>query len=125
MTTETITREAPAIESPVEPKPSPMKLSEAMRLGSMGTVQAVGTWSREGPDGKAEMCAVSTAWYALTGQRETSGMDTPLSSMLSGVRVIHPVTGKGDDLLDIVVTLNDTHHWPRHKIADWLGELGL
>ena len=129
MTTKTI--DAPAVEAPVEAprapedKPSPMKLSEALRIGSMNTVQAHGTWSKtSGKGGTALMCAISTAWYALTGD-DRGAAGSELNLLLSTVTVTNPVTHQAAPLGAVIVHLNDSHKWSRAKIADWLEGLGL
>ena len=114
----------PAVELPLE-APKPLKLSEAMRLGSIATTQARGAWDHEDPaseNGKA-MCAMSTAWYALTGDSDAHG--TPLTDLLSNAIVVNPVTGQNEDLCDTIMELNDSHGWDRSRIADWLESLGL
>jgi hypothetical protein len=111
--------------TPAEEKPSPMKLSEALRIGSMDTVQAHGSWSKASPDGGvATMCAIQTAWYALTGS-DRGGASSPLADMLGNVSVAHPVSGDAQPIGGVIINLNDTHKWSRAKIAGWLEELGL
>ena len=39
--------------------------------------------------------------------------------------VKHPVSGDSVKLRDVIVSLNDTHHWTREQIADWLDTLDL
>lgn len=99
----------------------PLKLSEAIRLGSMGTQQAVG----EFVDPKGGMCVMSTAWYALTGHAEKDARKTPLFQMLGLAKVEHPVKGIPSTLQATLMDLNDAYRWPRHRVADWLEGLGL
>ena len=125
MTTQTI--EAPAAPDVVEtqPKPAPLKLSEAIKLGSVATVQSIGSWVQTGEDGEKQMCALSTAWYALTGGKSDNASQSALSRMLGEVYVPHPVTGNVHDVASIVVDLNDDHKWNRKQIAEWLETYGL
>jgi hypothetical protein len=100
----------------------PLKLSEALRLGTMNTKQAYRTW--KGPEG--EMCAMSTAWYALTGGEGNSAAGTPLTHLLGAVSVQHPAKpGITMDLKNTIMDLNDSYRWDRNRIADWLEGLGL
>lgn len=114
------------IELPLE-MPKPMKLSEAMRLGSIATTQAVGHWSKDDPtsEGGHAMCAMSTAWYALTGGDGNDAMNTPLVQMLNDTSVAHPENGAIAPLSTTIMELNDAQEWSRTQIADWLETLGL
>lgn len=129
MTVETITApvEAPdVVELPLE-SPKPMKLSEAMRLGSIATTQADGHWSKDDPDseGGMAMCALSTAWYALTGHGDNDASNSALTDLLSRYQVTNPVTGEAGDVMSTVVDLNDQWKWNRTQIADFLENNGL
>lgn len=127
MTTKTMDPEiaTETLVAPAEAPPKPLKLSEALRLGSMNTVQLHGGWSRKTDEGGvAKMCAISTAWYALTG--EDGGADSsPLTHLLDDVRVKHPIQHEWDDLVTVIINLNDSHQWSRAQISDWLEGLGL
>jgi hypothetical protein len=117
--TETI----PLTERPVETV-KPLKLSEALRLGSMGTKQHRG-WHKVDADGNDLMCAMSTAWYALTGHKGNDANGTPLHTLLEGKVVEHPVGGSQMSLAGTIIDLNDQHRWTRPQIADWLESIGL
>lgn len=46
-----------------------------------------------------------------------------LATMLPGVQnlqVKHPISGEMGLLFNVIVSLNDTHHWKREAIADWI-----
>lgn len=101
----------------------PLKLSEAIRLGSIDTVQAHGTWSDTNAEGDATMCAMSTAWYALTGEHDASG--TPLVRLLGSHRAKHPIRGDVMSIQSIIIDLNDGKKWSRAQIADWVESIGL
>lgn len=122
MSTQTI--EAP-VETPIEVV-KPLKLSEAIRLGSMGTQQAYGRWHEKTDEGVA-MCAMSTAWFALTGRAEEDAHASALAEALQARHAPHPAdpTVRDWSVASVIIDLNDQHRWPRHKIADWLEGLGL
>ena len=129
MTTETIT-EAPVREPdtetvelpvPIEAPPKPLKLSEAMRLGSIATTPTESGWT----DGKGGTCAMSAAWYALTGGSDNDASGTPLVSLLDTARVPHPLDGDVGNLTAIIIDLHDKRDWSRTQTADWLESLGL
>ena len=127
MTTETIT-EAPVrepdtetVELPLEAPPKPLKLSEAMRLGSIATTPTESGWT----DGNGGTCAMSAAWYALTGGKDNDANDTPLVSLLETARVPHPIDGKVNNLTAVIIDLHDVKKWSRTQTADWLESIGL
>lgn len=39
--------------------------------------------------------------------------------------VPHPLTGDKAKIKDIIISLNDSHHWPRERVADWLETLDI
>lgn len=114
----------PLVEVPVETA-KPLKLSEALRLGAMGTKQSYGSWHDTDAEGNDMMCALSTAWYALTGHKGNDASGSPLADLLSDKQVRHPVEGGHSDIMSVVINLNDTHRWTRPAIADWLESIGL
>ena len=120
--TVTPTTEAPA---PATETTKPLKLSEAIRLGAMATKQAHGSWADVDADGEASMCAMSTAWYALTGHQQHTAESSQLVRLLDGRNVTVPPTGQVMPLSSAIIELNDTHRWTRGRIADWLEGLGL
>lgn len=113
--------EAPA--APIETT-KPLKLSEAMRLGSMVTTQT-NDWGEVDEDGNVYACALSAAWYALTGHRQWSAHGSELVDALSRVLVADPINGNPTSLTTAIISLNDSHGWSRQKIADWLEGMGL
>lgn len=116
------TTEAPA---PTIETTNPLKLSEAIRLGAMATKQAHGRWAAVCGEGEVAMCAMSTAWYALTGHQEHTAESSHLVRLLDGRNVTVPTTGQVMSLSSAIIELNDTHRWTRGRIADWLEGLGL
>ncbi len=82
-----------------------MKLSEAIRLGSMLRPQSFGTFfSKDGGT-----CALAAA--------QEAGFDN-IDVM---TRVVEsPFYGHTSSLAACVVNLNDHHRWTREQIADWV-----
>lgn len=154
---ETLPVEVPA-EAPVAPAEptTPMRPSEAMRLGAMSTEQAFGT----GGGGVTMACAIvamqigygvidergfwsdaaSNAVHFGAGgiARVASSLRLPVDpaapyrpwwvSRIEGYHEVHacPVHGCRDtDGQSLIIHLNDSHRWPRNKIADWLESIGL
>jgi hypothetical protein len=116
---------APAAEPTVEPV-SPLRLSEALRLGSIGTRQGYGQLINK--DGA--LCAVGTilrgfGWddNDIWSPREpappalTHLTAEPCPACAFGFRHMYVEAA--------VVHLNDYHHWTRSEIADWLEGRGL
>ncbi len=126
MTAITAEPEIKTVETPIETV-KPMKLSEAIRLGSIATTQAHGAWSAPGdsPDDAPQMCAMSTAWYALTGHDGNDASGSALESLLSKHVVYHPIDIAPTTVRATIIDLNDRHKWSRLQIADWLSDLGL
>ncbi len=126
MTAITADPEIKTVETPIETI-KPMKLSEAMRLGSITTTQARGAWSAPGdsPEDDPKMCAMSTAWYALTGHDGNDASGSALEDLLSKHLVSHPVDSYPVTVRSTIIDLNDRHKWTRLQIADWLSGIGL
>lgn len=108
-----------------------MKLSEAIRCGAAETEQAFGKFLNC-DDGHVTCCALGAAAYCF-------GKDVPNLSceiyytikehvgvdLLDDIRVAHPIDeGSTGDLEGIIIELNDTHHWSREAIADWVESVG-
>jgi hypothetical protein len=115
--------QTPKINDPV----TPMKLSEALRLGSMVTEQ--GFYTFEAADGSR--CALGTIEYAQPG---TINPDTDFTQKPLGPH-IGPLCPVGCDnpsygmarawgLAGQIIHLNDHHEMPRNEIADWLESVG-
>jgi hypothetical protein len=124
MTTETLTKtatETEVVELPLEAPPRPLKLSEAMRLGSIATTPTESGWT----DKDGGTCAMSAAWYALTGGSDNDANHSPLVSLLDQARVPHPTHGGVQNLTSIIIDLHDAKKWSRTQTADWLESIGL
>lgn len=141
MKVETITApevvtDAPPAEVPARELETskPIKLSEAIRLGSMTTTQVFNTLGVvEGGTGTA--CGIGAVlaglgygfdnqgWTTMTDAHpELKALDVPVdASKIAGCG--HKDLGR--TVVNAIIHLNDLHRMPRHKIADRLEELGL
>jgi hypothetical protein len=99
-----------------------MRLSDAMRLGSMTGSQTIGALARG-----SSTCALGAAYVAaglFTGGRCT----VPLADALKTFPALRTPVAKCpwcsftdlDDVRDAIVHLNDFHMWTRERIADWV-----
>jgi len=98
-------------------------LSELIRIGSKVTKQCIGL----SDNNCKSTCAVGAALVAKRGQifNNLSTSDCVRELGISRLWVKSP-TGKYEDYLSvIIINLNDTHHWTRERIADWLESIGL
>lgn len=109
------------------------KLSTYIREGAKKRPQAFGDYIQDGctcalgaayeaitnkkpmPDG-ADHGLVKATIYNATGTKDCK-IPYPPESFGAGFN-IHP------DILDLVASLNDTEHWTRERIADYLESLG-
>lgn len=108
------------------------KLSALIREGAMKRPQAFHDYISD--DGCT--CALGAAYEGITGKMpkpdgEDRGLVKATIYNTTGVRnhkIPYPesfVSGWRDvDILDVVTTLNDTCHWTREQIADYLESLG-
>lgn len=120
-----LTIEAPA-QIPSETV-TPLKLSESLRLGAIGTKQAFGVLA----DRKGRYCAIGSILLARGDDPsdieawgdELNGMGA--NRLLQAAKCCPIVPSWKYDLMWIAIThLNDNHRMPRHKIADLLEEIG-
>jgi hypothetical protein len=104
---------------------SDLKLSEAIRLGSMLHPQCFGNMSESEPDETGRPVWVATC--ALGAAMEAGCFETlHLAEMINN----HPCPVCGPNLrcldadghrsLTVIAHLNDTHRWTREAIADWV-----
>ena len=107
---------------------TPLKLSEAVRLGAMTTDQAFGTFA--GPNGGT--CAVGAAIEALGGDPGDSSMVHAIDRVLDkrvdlsgSIPCDNKDRARNMSVSKAIYHLNDTHRMPRNEIADWLSGLGL
>lgn len=91
-----------------------MRLSEAIRLGSMLRPQAFGAFS----DGTGT-CAMGAAHEAV-GLPFVDDDNDPFGwNAVLGVENC-PICGPFSSVLNVVAHLNDWHRWPRERIADFV-----
>jgi hypothetical protein len=116
--------EAPSVAPVIEPT-SPLRLSEALRLGSLTTRQGFGTLHGPDPD---QFCALGTIMYGLTGDvreidsvRERTGLD---DDACAPCHCIYVLDWRRQPLWYVIEHLNDAHEWTRPQIADWLESEG-
>ena len=106
-----------------------MKLSEAMRIGARMHPQATGWLWLDSSDHPtrdhrlvASTCAIGAACMGAGVDTET----TAFRAALTRPYIPCPKCGGLSEYLGhAVVHLNDDHHEPRERIADWLEEQGL
>lgn len=103
-----------------------MTISEAMRQGAALHPQAFGvSWKNaQGTltvirDEVQATCALGAVTYVLGG-----GWVAPYTTALARPEIC-PKCGRFEMITQLVMHLNDGHHEPRERIADWLEDLGL
>jgi len=95
---------------------SPIKPSEAIRLGCLTTVQTFGYYRDDGAT-----CAIGAMAVGFGGNMGKAWAFEDLTEDFDC-----PVAGCDNDDCDSVIPhLNDSHRWSRERIADWLESLGL
>ena len=121
MTTQTI-ESPPEIAAPAETR-TPLKLSEALRLGAMSTEQTFGSL------GDSEhTCALGAIMlgFGLPWNSDQSVPNGEFGELLDSHMVpCQTHWNRPESLTTAIFHLNDESQWPREKIADWLESLGL
>lgn len=119
-----------------------MRLSEAIRLGSMLAPKLIGDLTGERKDGQIGTCALGAAYMAINckgepaiaegdvlgfrgslirkGQTVTLYVTPWWWRKLLDREVVCPMCGQRDFLKRVVAHLNDSHLWSRELIADWV-----
>jgi hypothetical protein len=111
----------PSVVTPASPESgSPLRLSEAIRLGAMTTDQAFGTLVDE----RGAMCAEGAAIAALGGDPHSDDLSVVLDRR-ADVPMPDGCSHRLPSLQPAIHHLNDYHRMPRHEIADWLAGMGL
>ncbi|SRR5258708_9188968 len=100
-----------------------MKLSTAMRIGSMTTRQIKRQWS-DGGNGRCALGAIASAY----GFNDLEGGNNCLTQIFNKYAVLsiafpHPIDGKYYPLSSIIADLNDNCSYSREQIADWIEEV--
>ena len=108
-----------------------MKLSEAIRLGSLTTHQTFGSvvsWNFDGHGGAhpVDTCALGAAAHAkgllgdffdpLPIDYDRIHLSFPTLDLL----VKDPFLGRTRRVNQIIIDLNDSHKWSREQIANWV-----
>jgi hypothetical protein len=107
-----------------------MKLSEAMRRGSMMGPQIA--WKLFGPDDSS--CAMGAAFKGVGISSKGTVFDLiGIGYQIFPILQVHPAppvplhpcpvdwcTAKTDTMWSIIVDLNNNHGWTREQIADWV-----
>ena len=91
-----------------------MKLSEAIRLGSMLKPQGFGPTHNDG----THSCALTAALDAIG--KSGYYADICYHFTTPAMRVTQPVSGEDMLALSAIRELNDRHRWTREQIADWI-----
>lgn len=109
-----------------------MKLSEAIRKGCQGTLQAQGRYYEKRT---GALCALGAARKAFGDKpEEMNGAlinNSRLHSLLFDNERVNPATKKNfttefkEKVFSVIQDLNDTQRWTREAIADWLEGEGL
>jgi hypothetical protein len=128
------TLDAPRV-APVEPR-SPLRLSEALRLGSLDNPQCKRHLYDFGTGG---YCALGAIYKAVGWEPTVDESRAPQAQRAEMTRVSHTcwTTTRdapcehatyfrhGASIHVLLIHLNDDHEWTREKIADWLESEGL
>ena len=103
-----------------------LKLSEAIRLGSMETMQAIGAFYSKEADAA---CALGAALLAV-GHLNRDGEDLNHYDEVYACWPEARRRGYGcpsclhvtplNPVAEIIIHLNDDHEWTRERIADWV-----
>lgn len=114
----TTTVDRPAIAAPAA-QPAPLRLSEAIRLGSLLSLQCKGRLF-DSFEGQRYTCAIGSALDAA-GLWPNVKNDVVFAAFpLLGEDARHPVYGHTSVLQNIIVDLNDQQGWKREAIADYV-----
>lgn len=98
-------------------KTTPLKLSEAIRLGATLKPQGFGSYFSGG-----KSCALGAALDAV-GRAEMEEDDI-WPELLSHIDTVEcPVCARLRDGHRIIPHLNDDHQWTREQIADWVEQI--
>lgn len=111
----------------------PVKLSDAIREGGRGKVQAKVYLATE----EGAVCALGAAFVGLAGRMPTNDADDAedyealrdvvlarCHINIETAQCTFPLTGKPLDLQTAIWELNDVHGWSFDAIADWLESEG-
>ena len=111
------------VETRTRVSASPLKLSEAIRLGSMIRPQVIGEFFADGGS-----CALGAALEAIGVGYGTYDGDAPLDTVWpetwpdTWAVAACPECCRQSDAANIIAHVNDLHGWTREQIADWVAE---
>lgn len=100
-----------------------MKLSEAMRLGSMALPPIYGPVFEDGDDGKpCGACAIGSALYAVGRLEEPYNFTDHFADQWpwTADSVTHPTLRYSTTLTNAIAHLFERERWTREAIADWV-----
>ena len=117
-----------------------MRFSEAIRLGSMGTIQLYGKLKHhELRDNKFEVvgtCVIGAALHAIDADLPEAGVFARIGYYwpIANIQEWCPCQSRQSQECDvghrhtaplgaIVLRLNDVHHWNRERIAQWVEKM--
>jgi hypothetical protein len=116
---ETLTRERVTPETV-----SPLKPSEALRLGRLVRPRRIEGTMYSGEDGACAAGAITIGGFDEShGWQHIWRLDCPFACKRSGMT--DGPTGFGDSGLGLIPHLNDDHHWSDDQIVAYLESLGL
>lgn len=104
-----------------------MKLSEAIRLGSMVHPQGFGKSRQVDYRGITHTCALGAVTTAIGNPAyEAMHVLLPALNWMStcpACNLFSRSPGVGAGMPILIAHLNDSHHWTREAIADWVEQL--
>lgn len=109
---------SPSTEPVVKEKVQPLKLSEAIRIGSMTTKQLYNAFG----DKDVGTCGIGAAQVAFG---DDPGSPALIRVLQTPIDVTTPSGRHFNNIASAIMYLNDAEHMPRQKIADWLESEGL
>src|SRR5690348_3552204 len=96
-----------------------MKLSEAIRLGATLRPQGFGRFIADG-----KSCAWGAAYEAIGSEGGPTAVDPSEWFWFYTIPFNCPECGADERKTgDVIIHLNDFHHWTRERIADWVATI--
>lgn len=105
-----------------------IKLSTLIAAGAKLWPQAFGRWNRKNNLGETERCALDAAKAVINKGTEEIGVELfdekDLRRLVKDAFLHCPECKNEINVFSLVMHLNDTHKWPRERIADFLAKKG-